>query len=194
MLIGCSRDSANAAAPRILPYMDTFDTPKPASIAASALPLAADDPRLTPEAIEYRRANGIAERDQYGRLLPGSQLQGKGRKGGPMVTTLARRYTEAAVSLLGKMIEDEKAPPAARVAAAQALLDRGWGKAPIQIDLNVKAKFDDFLRDIGIAVATDVIEEATGDYPDGRDDDATDQEVALLLGQGEAADVEVEQD
>jgi hypothetical protein len=66
--------------------MDTFDTLKPASIAASAPPLAADDPRLTPEAIEYRRANGIAERDQYGRLLPGSQLQGKGRKGGPMVT------------------------------------------------------------------------------------------------------------
>jgi hypothetical protein len=174
--------------------MDTFDTPKPASIAASAPPLAADDPRLTPESIEYRRANGIAERDQYGRLLPGSQLQGKGRKGGPMVTTLARRYTEAAVGLLGKMIEDEKVPPAARVAAAQALLDRGWGKAPIQIDLNVKAKFDDFLRDIGIAVATDAMEEATGDYPDGRDDDATDQEVALLLGQGEAVAAEVEQD
>jgi hypothetical protein len=63
---------------------------KPASIAASAPPLAADDPRLTPEAIEYRRANGIAERDQYGRLLPGSQLQGKGRKGGPMVRVRRR--------------------------------------------------------------------------------------------------------
>jgi hypothetical protein len=173
--------------------MDTFDTPR-TSIAASAPPLAADDPRLTPEAIEYRRANGIAERDQYGRLLPGSQLQGKGRKGGPMVTTLARRYTEAAVSLLGKMIEDEKAPPAARVAAAQALLDRGWGKAPIQIDLNVKAKFDDFLRDIGIAVATDAMEETTGECPANRGDDATDQEVALLLDLGEAVAAEVEQD
>ena len=28
--------------------------------------------------------------------------------------------------------------------------DRGWGKAPIQIDLNVRAKFDDFLRDVGV--------------------------------------------
>ena len=166
--------------------------PKSTSIAASAPPLAADDPRLTPEAIEYRRANGVAERDQYGRLLPGSQLQGKGRKGGPMVTTLARRYTEAAVGLLGKMIEDEKVPPAARVAAAQALLDRGWGKAPLQINLDVKAKFDDFLREIGIAVATDVTEEAIGVYPAGRGDTMPDQAAALLLGQGEAVDVEAE--
>jgi hypothetical protein len=177
--------------------MDTFDTPKPASIAASAPPLAADDPRLTPEAIEYRRANGIAERDQYGRLLPGSQLQGKGRKGGPMVTTLARRYTEAAVGLLGKIVEDEKAPPAARVAAAQALLDRGWGKAPLQINLDVKAKFDDFLREIGIAVATeatDAMEDVTGDYSDGRGDTMSDPAGALLLGQDETVDVEAEQD
>ncbi len=135
--------------------MDTSDTPKLASVAASAPPLAADDPRLTPEAIAYRRANGIAERDQYGRLLPGSQLPNKGRKGGPMVTTLARQYTESAVKLLGDMVEDAKAPHAARVAAAQALLDRGWGKAPVQIDVSVKAKFDDFLREIGIAAIYD---------------------------------------
>ena len=45
---------------------------------------------------------------------------------------------------------DAKAPQASRVTAAQALLDRGWGKAPIQIDLNVRAKFDDFLRDVGV--------------------------------------------
>ncbi len=146
-----SRDSANAGALRILPCMDTTEAPRPTSVAASAPPLAADDPRLTPEAIEHRRANGLVERDESGRLLPGSQLPNKGRKGGPMVTTLARQYTESAIDLLGKMVEDEKAPPAARVAAAQALLDRGWGKAPIQVDLNVKARFDDFLRDVGLA-------------------------------------------
>jgi hypothetical protein len=141
--------------------MDTSGAPKPTSVAASAPPLAADDPRLTPEAIEYRRANGLAERDEFGRLLKGSQLQGKGRKGGPMVTTLARQYTESAIDLLGKMVEDEKAPPAARVAAAQALLDRGWGKAPIQIDVSVKAKFDDFLREVGIAAIYE------HEHPDG---------------------------
>ncbi len=57
--------------------MDTFDTPKPVSIAASAPPLAADDPRLTPDAIEYRRANGIAERDQYGDSSPAFSFRAK---------------------------------------------------------------------------------------------------------------------
>jgi hypothetical protein len=48
-------------------------------------------------------------------------------------------------------MEDEKAPQAARVTAAQALLDRGWGKAPVQIDLNARQRFDSFLREVGIA-------------------------------------------
>jgi hypothetical protein len=144
--------------------MELSDTPRPPSVAATAPSLPADDPRLTPEAIAHRRANGIAERDQHGRLLPGSQLPNKGRKGGPMVTTLARQYTESAVKLLGAMVEDAKAPPAARVAAAQALLDRGWGKAPIQINLDVKARFDDFLRDVGIA-ATYEHEQEGGEAP-----------------------------
>lgn len=136
--------------PGILFCMDASETPRN-SAAASAPPLAADDPRLSAEAIAHRRANELVERDEFGRLLPGSQLPNKGRKSGPMVTTLARRHTEDAVNLLAKIVSDEKAPPAARVTAAQALLDRGWGKAPIQIDLNVRMKFDDFLRDVGAA-------------------------------------------
>jgi hypothetical protein len=118
--------------------------------AVTTPPLAADDPRLSPEAIERRRTLKIAERDEFGRLLPGSILPNPGRKGGPLVTTLARQHTEQAVALLAEVMLDPKAPQAARVTAAQALLDRGWGKAPIQIDLNVRAKFDDFLREVGI--------------------------------------------
>ena len=41
-------------------------------------------------------------------------------------------------------MDDAKAPPPAGATAAQALLDRGWGKAPIQIDLIVRRKFHDF--------------------------------------------------
>ncbi len=48
-----------------------------------------------------------------------------------------------------------------RLIAAQALIDRGWGKAPIQIDLNVRAKFDDFLRDVGAAAVYE------HEHPDG---------------------------
>ncbi len=142
--------------------MDTpDDTPKTLPAVATA-PLPADDPRLTPEAIEFRRANHLVERDDNGRLLPGSQLPGKGRKGGPLVTTLARQHTEAAIAVLARIVNDPKAPPAAQATAAQALLDRGWGKAPIQIDMQVKARFDDFLREVGIAAQLEMEQEIAG--------------------------------
>jgi hypothetical protein len=95
-----------------------------------------DDPRRTLESIARRRTLKLAERDELGRLLPGSVLERAGRPHGVAVTTLARTFTEKAISLLGKVIDDEKAPPATRCTAAMALLDRGWGKAPVQIDLN----------------------------------------------------------
>jgi hypothetical protein len=68
------------------------------------------------------------------------------------VTTLARTFTEKAINLLGKVMDDEGAPQSARVTAAQALLDRGWGKSPIQIDLNARSNFADFLREMGESV------------------------------------------
>jgi hypothetical protein len=109
-----------------------------------------DDPR-SPANIERRKTLKLAERDPLGRLLPGSVLERAGRPEGPTITTLARQHTHAAVTVLREILDDLKAPPAARATAAQALLDRGWGKAPIQIDLNVRAKFDDFLREVGLA-------------------------------------------
>ena len=109
-----------------------------------------DDPR-SPANIERRKTLKLAERDPLGRLLPGSVLERAGRPEGPTVTTLARQHTHAAVTVLREILDDLKAPPAARATAAQALLDRGWGKAPIQIDLNVRQKFDDFLREVGLA-------------------------------------------
>ncbi len=69
--------------------------------------------------------------------------------------------------LLAEVMDDPKAPQAARVTAAQALLDRGWGKAPIQIDLNVRAKFDDFLREVGIAARAE--REQSEDEPESCD-------------------------
>ena len=98
-----------------------------------------------------RQTLKIVERDELGRLLPGSVLERAGRPEGHSVTYLARQHTQAAMAVLREIVDDLKAPPAARATAAQALLDRGWGKAPIQIDLNVRQKFDDFLREVGLA-------------------------------------------
>jgi hypothetical protein len=41
---------------------------------------------------------------------------------------LARSHTETAISTLVGVMNQSAAPPAARVAAASAILDRGWGK------------------------------------------------------------------
>jgi len=44
--------------------------------------------------------------------------------------SLARAHTEMGVKVLTGIASAEDAPPAARVAAVTALLDRGWGRAP----------------------------------------------------------------
>ena len=48
------------------------------------------------------------------------------------IRSMARTHTEKALKTLAAIMRQTKAPPAARVAAAQALLDRGWGK-PTQV-------------------------------------------------------------
>ena len=47
--------------------------------------------------------------------------------------SIARSHTESAVRVLASVMQQPKAPHAARVTAASVLLDRGWGKAPQQL-------------------------------------------------------------
>jgi hypothetical protein len=44
------------------------------------------------------------------------------------IRSLARGHTEGALATLASIMHASDAPPAARVAAANSLLDRGWGK------------------------------------------------------------------
>ena len=57
------------------------------------------------------------------------------------VQELARQKSPEAINTLSNIMHDEKAPPAARVAAANALLDRGYGK-PTQPISQTLAKVD----------------------------------------------------
>ena len=52
------------------------------------------------------------------------------------VKSLARAYTENALTTLHSIMMEPECPPAARVKAAEVILDRGWGKAsqPVQGD------------------------------------------------------------
>lgn len=45
------------------------------------------------------------------------------------IKSLARAHTETAIRTLAGIMNQEEAPAAARVQAANSLLDRGWGKA-----------------------------------------------------------------
>jgi hypothetical protein len=54
----------------------------------------------------------------------------------PEIQFLARDYSEAAIATLVGIMSDRKAPPAARVAASNAILDRGHGKPSQTIDAN----------------------------------------------------------
>jgi hypothetical protein len=66
----------------------------------------------------------------------------KGQSGNPSgrpkvvaaVRDLARVHAEDGISTLVSIMKDTANPPAARVAAAKEILDRGFGKAPQPMD------------------------------------------------------------
>ena len=60
------------------------------------------------------------------------------------VRDLARKHTAVAVETLSAIMIDGTAPKSARVMAANGLLDRGWGKAPqtIEMELNIYEKLN----------------------------------------------------
>ncbi len=55
------------------------------------------------------------------------------------VRDLCRAHTLDAVNALIEVVNTKTTPPAARVAAANSILDRGWGKAPVHIDATVSS-------------------------------------------------------
>lgn len=69
------------------------------------------------------------------------------------IRSLARAHTAKALNVLCGIMEQSEAPPAARVSAATALLDRGWGKPSQIVDMTVRKQIakelgDDELADI----------------------------------------------
>ena len=72
---------------------------------------------------------GKSDRNRDGRFKKGQSGNPGGR---PKIFTevkqAAREHTEAAIETLVGVMNNEEATAAARVAAANAILDRGWGK------------------------------------------------------------------
>lgn len=77
----------------------------------------------------------------------------KGQSGNPggrpkligHVRELAQAYTEGAIRTLAEIMLNVKANPTSRAMAAQALLDRGWGKPSQQIDHTGKLSLEQLI-------------------------------------------------
>lgn len=66
---------------------------------------------------------------------PGGRPSGLGE-----IREIAREHTDTAIETLVKVMNATDASPSARVAAATALLDRGWGRPAQTIDANINSQ------------------------------------------------------
>ena len=62
------------------------------------------------------------------------------------VQALAREHTPAAITALAGIVKNTKEPAAARVAAANSLLDRAWGRAQTTIDVTGKVTLESLIN------------------------------------------------
>jgi hypothetical protein len=58
------------------------------------------------------------------------------------IRSLARSHTESALNCLVGIMGQSDAPPAARVSAANSILDRGWGKPAQPIENGEDGAFE----------------------------------------------------
>jgi hypothetical protein len=64
----------------------------------------------------------------------GGRAKGTPNKATASIREAAQQYTETAIQTLVEVMSDETAPHAARVAAANSLLDRGHGKITVRFE------------------------------------------------------------
>jgi hypothetical protein len=80
---------------------------------------------------ESRQEQVMANPTGKGGFQPGKSGNPGGRpRETAEVRSLAREHTTEAVEALRTIMKDSSEPASARVAAANSLLDRGWGRAP----------------------------------------------------------------
>jgi hypothetical protein len=104
------------------------------------------------------------DRNRDGRFKKGQSGNPGGR---PKIFTevkqAAREHTEAAIEALVGVVNNEEAPAAARVAAANAILDRGWGKPESYTNMTHHNKP---LRELTDEELTAIILESRGELED----------------------------
>ena len=64
------------------------------------------------------------------------------------VVELARSHVPEAIETLALIMANPEAPPAARVAAANAILDRGWGKPKEMVEATVQTTLEQLVMEL----------------------------------------------
>jgi hypothetical protein len=82
------------------------------------------------------------------------------------IRSLARTHTRTAISVLVKIMRSEDATPAARVSAANAILDRGWGKATQPVGNSEDGVIEIFHRIERVIVHPKIVHSENSDGPD----------------------------
>lgn len=89
----------------------------------------------------------------------GGKREGAGRKPGAIseakkeIASEAKEHAADALRTLVDVMKDDGAPHSARISAANAILDRGYGKPGQAIDLNATHDFSDPLMELFEQVA-----------------------------------------
>lgn len=93
---------------------------------------------------ETETPNAVApRRNARGHWLPGQSANPAGRPAASYrLADLARTHSEDMLKVLVEVAKDDTAPPAARVSAAQAVLDRAHGKPMQSQELKIEGTFD----------------------------------------------------
>jgi predicted component of type VI protein secretion system len=94
----------------------------------------------------------IAPRDERGRWVKGSGGNPGGRTSAEKkeLRAYAREFSKEAIDGLVSVLRDEKASEVAKVRAAEVLLDRGFGKAPVEVNVNADEELTALLAGLEI--------------------------------------------
>lgn len=90
--------------------------------------------------LPQNRTHQAADRLPSGRFAPGVTGNPGGRpKAVRDVAAAARELTADAIATLAQIMKDPNEPSTARIAAANSLLSRGWGRPPQAITVSLPA-------------------------------------------------------